>query len=249
MNLLPKPYVDDGYFVDETLLNYDGAPLVDSTGSVQQFDFSVDVMKALLWQYNDAERLQTLLQKKQDWYNSNQEEFWENWYWDVFNLDTANEFGLSVWAKILEAPFTLGEGKDDPGKPLFGFNEGAANFGTGNFARTSGRSVSLTLDQKRLIIKLRYWNLISRGTVSDCNRFCKAVFGEDAKAYVLDPGDMTNVIYVVGFEIDSATRLILDGLDLMPRPAGVGKTIRDVSRSYFGFGTENVNFGNGTMYA
>lgn len=250
MSLEKPPYVSpSGYFVGDTLLDYDGAPVVDSAGGIQKFDFSVDLMKALLWQYNDAEKLQALLQEKQDWYNSNQTDFWERWYWDVFNLDTANEFGLSVWAKILEAPFSIGEGQDDPGKPLFGFNDGAVNFANGNFAKSSSRTVTLTLEQKRLIIKLRYMKLVSRGTVADCNRFCKAIFGKDSIAYALDPGDMSNVIYVVGFEIDSATRLILDGLDLMPRPAGVGKKIVDASRSYFGFGEGNMNFGQGTMYA
>ena len=78
------------------------------SGGIQLFDFSVDLLRAILWQYNDATRLQSLLQQKQDWYNEQQTEFWSSWYRDVFNLDTANDFGLAVWSIILEVPLTIG---------------------------------------------------------------------------------------------------------------------------------------------
>ena len=38
--------------------------------NIQEFDFSVDILQALLWQYNDATKLQALLQKKQEFLRS-----------------------------------------------------------------------------------------------------------------------------------------------------------------------------------
>ena len=74
---------------------------------IESYDFSVNLMRALLWQYNDAENLQSVLQQKQDWYTINQTEFWQDWYDNVFNLLTANQFGLNVWAIILGLPLNV----------------------------------------------------------------------------------------------------------------------------------------------
>ena len=72
--------------------------------TIQEFDFSVDLLQAILWQYNNATSLQSLLNSEQAWVIENQTEFWENWLRDVFDLRTANEFGLSVWSIILGIP-------------------------------------------------------------------------------------------------------------------------------------------------
>ena len=88
---------------------------------IQAFDFSVDLMRALLWQYNDAARLEALLRQKQTWYDANQSAFWSDWLADVFDLRTANDFGLSVWAIILDIPLIVASAVDPSDKPLWGF--------------------------------------------------------------------------------------------------------------------------------
>jgi hypothetical protein len=65
---------------------------------------TIDLEKALDWQRSKAPILKALIKKKQEWYQANFCDFWNNWTVDVFNLDTANEFGLSVWAIILNEP-------------------------------------------------------------------------------------------------------------------------------------------------
>ena len=69
--------------------------------TIQEFDFSVDLLRALLWQYEDATGLQALLRQKSEWYTVNQTAFWSNWERDVFDLTTANDFGCAVWGIIL----------------------------------------------------------------------------------------------------------------------------------------------------
>ncbi len=68
---------------------------------IQEFDFSVNLLKAILWQYDGSPNLKGLLDEKDAWYISNQTEFWDNWITDVFDLRTANSFGLGVWSIIL----------------------------------------------------------------------------------------------------------------------------------------------------
>lgn len=87
---------------------------------VQAFDYSIDLLQAILWQYNDAVKLQSLLEQKQTWYDEQYSEFWEAWYRDVFDLRTANDFGLSVWAILLNIPLTITSGQE-PSSNIWGF--------------------------------------------------------------------------------------------------------------------------------
>jgi len=88
---------------------------------IQEFDFSVDLLQHILWNFNQAENLQNLLQKKQDWYQENQQEFWDNWVRDVFDLRTANDFGLSIWSIILDLPLFGDSDVSPTDYPAFGF--------------------------------------------------------------------------------------------------------------------------------
>lgn len=213
---------------------------------IQQFDFSVNLLQALLWQYNDALKLQSILQSKQDWYNVNQAAFWDNWLRDVFDLRTANEFGLAVWAEILG--ITLAPVAKPSDRVIgFGFGSFNKNFNHGNFITVSGSNVSLTLSEKRLVLRLRYFQLTSRATVPEINFILKTLFSSLTKAWVLDPLDMSNLIYVFENSLSSNILKVLDTYDLLPRPAGVGVKIRISTNSAFGFGQFNQNFTNGNF--
>lgn len=214
--------------------------------SVQAFDFSVDLLRAILWQYNDAARLQGLLERKAAWYAENHAGFWTDWVADVFDLRTANDFGLAVWAIILDVPLAITASPDDPGKPVWGFGPYRNNFNNGNFATTSG--AGLTTAQKRLVLRLRYFQLTTRATVPEINAFMAYLFADLGPVYVLDGLDMT-AHYIFAFPIDSKLATVLSDYDLLPRPAGVlvrfsNPTVRDV----FGFGLYHVNFNRGNFY-
>lgn len=208
--------------------------------TIQQFDASVDLLKAILWQYDGAERLQSLLQSKQNWYNENQRDFWNAWYDDVFNLQTANDFGCSVWGIILGVPLSIGQsGTGD--RPVWGFGAFNRNFNNGNFGRDSAGVAGLTLEQKRLVLRLRYYQLVSDGSAPFSNKALRDVFGV---GYVLDPGDMT-CTYVFPNALSSQVRLVLEQFDLLPRPAGVKVNILIDPTNVFGFDPFYQNFNNG----
>ena len=212
--------------------------------TVQQFDFSVDLLRAILWQYNDAAGLQSLLQSKTAWYEENQAQFWENWRRDVFDLTTANDFGCAVWGVILNAPLSIGQ----PGtgnRPNWGFGPDNLPFNLGTFGRLSAGVSGLSIEQKRLILRLRYFQLVSDGSVSFTNFVLKTVFGQ---GYVVDNHDMT-ATYVFQTELPVTVRTVLEQFDLLPRPAGVGINIIYLTDPVWGFGPNNENFNNGPFGA
>ncbi len=217
------------------------------SATIQDFDYSVDLLQALLWQYNDAVSLQKILEQKQNWYRSSHQGFWEDWGRDVFDLDTANDFGLSVWSVILDQPLVADVGVSPDTQAAWGFGGNHHNFGHGNFIRGSRGALRLTLDQKRMILKLRYFQLVSRGTVPELNTFLARLFGTQGAAYVLDPMDMSYAVFVLDFRPNSQLSLVLDEFDLLPRPAGVGVRILITNSHAWGFGPYHKNFDHGVF--
>lgn len=211
---------------------------------IQQFDHSVDLLRSILWQYNDAANLQALLQSKQDWYDENHVQFWEDWITDVFDLRTANSFGLSVWSVILNLPL-FGETQISPSDyPAFGF-ESSLNFDNGNFATDSIGLLGLPDEQKRIILRLRYFQLTTRCAIPEINEFLNGLFGAN-EIYVLDGLNMT-MTYVFAGPLAQSFFTIFQILDVLPRPAGVEVNFVNSDILFFGFDEFNLNFDNGSF--
>lgn len=213
----------------------------------EPFAPTLHVLEALLWQYNDASRLQTLLELKQSWYSEQWAKFWDDWRRDVFDLRTANDFGLSVWAIILDLPLSFEPPGSDVSKIAWGFGTRRKNFNNGNFKRRSGTSVTLSTEQKRLALRLRYFQLFTTGSVTEINAFLAALFGEEhGAAYVRDNLDMT-CTYVFNFALASQLQQVIEQFDLLPRPAGVGFDYTIDLLLPFGFENRNT-FDNSNFF-
>lgn len=215
---------------------------------IQAFDFSLNLLRAMLWQYNDAPRLETLVQQKQAWFDAENQGFWDDWQRDVFDLRTANAFGLSVWAIILDMPLTIDAG-GGPGEErvIFGFATDDENFGNGNFEPWV--ALPLTIEQARLILRLRYFQLVTRGTVPEINAFLASLFGDQGPAYVADGLNMT-ARYVFGFNLSTDLQQVFALFDLLPRPAGVFVDYVVIPDAVtWGFGRYHLNFDNGNFHA
>lgn len=217
------------------------------TTRVQEIDYSVNLLRALLWQDNRAPKLTEVLQQKQTWYDTNVSTFWEDWVRDVFDIRTANEFGLAVWAIILGVPTSAV--LPPTSKPNFGFGGFNKNFNRGNFGSKTSTVVGLTLEQKRILLRLRYFKLTCKPTVPFINRGLKAILGDQGSVYVLDANDMSFVTYVFGFQPNSALEFVLQNFDILPRPAAVGVRYVIAGRKTWGFGSFRKNFNNGNFGA
>jgi hypothetical protein len=221
--------------------------------TIQQFDYTVDILDALLWQYEKAVSLQSILQSKQEWYDENQSEFWGAWFTNVFDITTANEFGLAVWSIILDLPLQIGQQINSD--VTFGFGSetnGFFNLDNGIF-NSSNEIFNLTLEEQRLLLRLRYFQLVSSCAVPEVNAFLNYLFADyEGTAYVLDGKNMT-IRVVFTFDIAWNLLQIIKLYDLIPRATGVGIEYIVHNGDIFGFGSETdtpnglVNLDNGTL--
>jgi hypothetical protein len=209
-----------------------------------RLEFHVNLMRTVLWQYENAPKLKALVQSEQDWANKNVTEFWKNWFRDVFNLKTANDFGLNVWSRILNVPLTINRPKRVSG--VFGFSTNHKNFGNGNFGRARSQDISVTTEQARKILLLRWFQLTSRPTIANINEALEIVFGTGI-AYVQDNLNMSNQLFMFTERPDYQTIDMLKNTDLLPRPSTVGSTYAVQPRKGFGFGIHHFNFKNGNF--
>ena len=216
---------------------------------IQPFEQSVNVLPSILWQYENADKFVRLIQSQQAWIDENQKKFWSDWFRDVFDVDTANSFGLSVWARILGINLAVPT-TPTVGNTSWGFGANRKNFGNGNFGRDRDGQINLSLDQQRLVIKLRLAQIIVRPTAYYINEMLEAILNTPTrKVYAYDTLDMEYIVYVFDFAPDSQLRFILENYDLLPRPSTVGAQWIVASRPAWGFGPNRLNFNNGTFGA
>lgn len=231
--------------------------------NIQQFNYFIDMTFAILWQYDGTYALKTLINSKQVWYSNNQSVFWNFWQNHVFSvlsiapqsLTQEDAFGLSVWSYILNVPLEPLIPPEPLNKPTFGFNwqnaawTGNLNFYYANFSN-GGSQIGIPLDQQQLILRLRYFNLITRGDVLSINKFLNYVFpgvaGFSGSVYVLDNGKMEMIYVFTGALSDTLKDLLLE-YDALPRPAGVDVKIWSNITKIFGFGSFNQNFEHGSF--
>lgn len=210
-------------------------------GNKQNFSFDIDLLQALLWQYNDAERLQSLLTAKSTWYNTNTEQFWREWYEKAYTLDTADAFGLALWALILNTNFVNIEPLRESDS-VFGFEPFAQNFFESNFQPqgAGGAQFLLTTEQRKLILQARYLKCISMGTVPQVNRVLQILFGKGA--FIIDHGDMSSQMIVFSQYAKVDVEFILQNFSVFPTPSTIGLFSRTVSGDEFGFAPHGNNF-------
>ncbi len=241
---------------------------------IQEIEYHINMVQSLLWQYSSAtQAIEPLVFAKQDYYDRAYSAFWENWVTDVFNLVTANEFGLAVWSIILNLPLFIPIEPQPTDKPIFGFNEldggdpinDYVNFERGNFYPIES-AYKLTIEEQRLVLRLRYYELVSNGAmvnvgipagyrVNAVNDYLKVLFADYGPVYALDGLDMS-ITYVFLFPIKSQLLRVLMDYNILPRPAGVKVKYRVITGPIFGFNellpeekilNTYVNFERGTL--
>lgn len=210
---------------------------------IQGFNnFAVDISQSILWQYDNAANLLSLISAKQSWYYLFQTSFWGNWYEDVFNLSSVDTFGAAIWSIILDVPLLVAE-PINLEQPVWGFNKYNTvfptllntylNYENGNFLPYNPDLV-LTLQQQRWMLRLRYFqlstltNIAGINTVNNysINTFLNYLcvdndIGYTGTIYVVDNLDMTVTYTFTGFNFPENLVHVLLALDIFPRPAGV----------------------------
>lgn len=207
------------------------------------FEYEKENIKSvILWQYEEAVRYKGIIDVIQKGYDRLQSDFWEKWYQDIFNIDTANDFGLYIWSLILQTPVQFDFKSSS--KTAFGFETERKNFKSPtNFGNKNGGFVNFTTEQKRLIIRCRYFQITNKPTVDNINTFLKNNFWkDDNRVYVMDNFEMEWITYSFFYQPNAFLDFLLNQANILPRPAGVGVKILIFSKTAFGFGENRKNF-------
>lgn len=200
---------------------------------VANYNFKCDLSPVKLWQYDEAEKLKGLVDNMQTFMDENVQGFYENLRDNVFNLENANSFGLSIWGALLGVP-----------RPTY---------------TDGGVEVEFSDEQYRLLLRARIYLLTFDGSARALNEFFHIVF-PDLIVSVKDNGDMTADISVLN-EIDPAIEILFHQPYVsifLPRPSGVQYNISTAPTDYtkvFGFegqtdenGDSVAGFDNGTFF-
>lgn len=191
--------------------------------NILNIDPTIDLKQCLLWQYQNSEKLKSLILSKEEWYSGHQAQFWQDWYDNVFNIDTANDFGLSVWGQILD------------------FSR--------NVTAKDGSLHYLTTEQYRMILKGQMLRFGMGASAPEINKWLSVVFAGQGACYCLDTYDMTAIPFVLQADPSDEIKWLLGNIDFFPRPAGVGYQVRIIPTDVFGFNGSGLRPFNQGVFA
>lgn len=183
----------------------------------------IDLNGVYLWQYEQADTVKKLIENKQKFLKENVEDFWDNWIKNVFNIDTADSFGLNIWGTILGV-----------GRPSY---------------VDEGQTIDFSDEQYRRVLKGRILLMLSNGSVSSINAYLNYLF-PDKPVFAVDYYDMSlNIVFYYTPDASEMAVIQMDGF--LPRPAGVEVNYVIIPPDeVFGFdGQELANFDNGAFLA
>lgn len=191
--------------------------------NILNIDPTIDLKQCLLWQYQNSEKLKSLILAKEKWLAGHQAQFWQDWYDNVFNIDTANDFGLSVWGQILD------------------FSR--------NVTAKDGSLHYLTTEQYRMILKGQMLRFGMGASAPEINKWLSVVFAGQGACYCVDTYDMTAIPFVFRSEPSDEIKWLLGNIDFFPRPAGVGYQVRIIPPDVFGFNGSGLRPFNQGVFA
>lgn len=143
----------------------------------------------------------------------------------VFDLNTAQGYGLDVWGRIVGVSRVLN--LPVAGEYL-GFSQAsdAEPFGQAPFFNRQTLTTNFALSDtafRRLIFAKALAN-ISDGSIPSINRILTLLFGQYGNCYVTDGGDMT-MTFTFGSDLAPVDLAIVSQSGILPKPVGVSSTI------------------------
>lgn len=179
------------------------------------------VWKTVISQYANSQIITAMIQNQAAYFDftANFDAFFDM----IWNVVTAEGYGLDVWGKIVNVSRVLDIGA---GFNYFGFEEAttlsAAPFNQGPFY--SGQPIttnfSLTDDAYRILIFAKALANITDGSILSLNQLLLDLFPGRGDAYVTDDGGMT-MTYTFEFALTPVEAAIITQSGVLPRPNGV----------------------------
>ena len=188
---------------------------------IANLDYQANINECVTWQYNNAPNLTAIINNKNE-FSSYCKDYIDDWYSDVFNLSTANYFGLVIWAMILaNTNYVLLNARI--GTKSFGFGEWHKNFFESNFA-LSNFIYKLGTEELRQVLTAQCYNLQSNGSAYDLNRVVNIAFPNHG-AYVEIDYDSRYIIYHFPTPLSEEELSIALYSNILQTPLGTKKKI------------------------
>ncbi|NHB93163.1 DUF2612 domain-containing protein [Photorhabdus cinerea] len=137
-------------------------------------------------------------------------EFINTFYDLIWNIDTANTYGIGFGEALLNVPTTT-----DPNP----FDQ--APFYSGE---SKTKTIELSDQMYRKLIMMKAISNISDCTIPNINRMLVYMFSDSGRAYITDDGNM-KMSYVFEFQISTAELAIVQTSGALPYPVGVSVAI------------------------
>lgn len=212
----------------------------------------IQVERTIISQYANSPTLGALIANMNEYIDPrvNMQAFYDF----VWNVDTAQGFGLDIWGKIvgvsrlLKIPAntkTLGFANTSFPPDWAPFNQGTFFAGGGG-----GQAFILPDDIFRTLILTKALANIVATTAASLNQLLRNLFPGRGVCYVLDNGGMSMTFYFE-FDISTAEYAILTQSGALPHPAGVQFNVVVIPAGVFGFaemGGPSEPFDQGTFY-
>lgn len=184
----------------------------------------MDIYETILSQYSNSPRMAVILQSFAQALDT--EAFYEQWYANVLNPQTATGWGLDVWGRIVGVSRVLQVAASGyigfQEASSTGLSESVRNFGTGVWfnGQPSTTNYALTDDAYRRLIFAKAAANITDGSITSLNAIVTMLFGDRGRSYVFDGQDMT-LTYTFGFSPTPVDLAIIYRSGVLPRPTGV----------------------------
>jgi hypothetical protein len=183
------------------------------------FDWTVTVIS----QYANSPVLLQILANMSDYIDPSAN--FDTFFGLVFNVDTAQGYGLDVWGRIVGVSRVLRL----PGSvPYLGFAESpdAHSFDESIFygGGTLTTNFSLADSAYRKLILAKALANICDGSIPGINQILINLFSDYGDCFVIDGGNMT-LIYSFASHLSPVDFAIVSQSGVLPRPAGVSTTI------------------------
>lgn len=193
----------------------------------------IDVEKTIISQYGNSPTISQLILFMNDYIDPRAD--LDAFFDYVWNVETAQGFGLDIWGRIVNVERLLNVPADTP-------NPGVFTFTPGNYL--------LSDEQYRKVVLTKALTNITDGSAGSINRLMSNLFSGRGRCYVNDVGNMT-MRFTFEFWLEPFEYVIITSTNVSPRPAGVLINLLQLDPiTTFGF-SQNIilqPFNQGTFY-
>lgn len=198
-------------------------------------------------QYSASPIIQKLIDDRYGYFHTGWQDATYNVVW---NVNTAQGFGLDIWGRIV----VISRQMQIPATDYFGFNTGDPQswyqFNEQSFYSGQGntQTFSLTDQAYRVLILAKALSNISATDSKSLNNVIGQLFPGRGRAWVNDLGSMS-IRFVFEFPLASWEKAVLVNGNVIPRPAGVGAYLMESPVDTFGFAEsgDSLPFNDGTF--